>query len=253
MTDRRSPSPAKPLATAHVLLHPAAAPLPRTAILAMGVAAALLLFAVADLRMPMRMPMELRRLGDGTALRSGSTARSTHHAGCGGMLGAHSTASGGSGGGGSSGAAVAPAHDSCKAAPDVAVPSPFARSCTLLRDACVDQERVVVYGRQNSTQPWQLAPNREHAKFLFELADPLVSTAQHSAAQHSMAQHAPCDALLPLSAAALSAAPTCGRCFPWLPIPLKPCLTLPSNHVASCRASSTTATRCRRCTYGPQA
>ncbi len=184
VTRQRSPSPAKPVASAHPPLAAAAAAaaaarLSHFSVLPLLVAAALLLWAVSGVPLPMRMPMHLHRMRGAAALGSG------HHAqpDCGSMPGSLAAASSGA-----LGAAAAPSSSSsCETPRDVTAPSPFARSCTLLRDACVDQERVILYGPQNSTQPWQLAPSHEHAKFVFELADPLVSTAR-SMARHSMEQ-----------------------------------------------------------------
>lgn len=178
---QRSPSPPKAAVLAHVAAAVAAAAARRRlhlAVLSLSIAAALLLWAVSGMPMNMRMPMHLHRF-DGPH-------NSDHHGWAAATPGSPATASGSD----ALRAAAAPhSSSSCATPPDATAPSPFARSCTLLQDACVDQERVIMYGRQNSTQPWQLAPSREHAKFLFELANPLVSAVQCSAVWRSLAQH----------------------------------------------------------------
>ena len=175
---QRSPSPPKAAVLAHVppLAAAVAAAAARQrlhlAVLSLSIAAVLLLWAVSGMPMNMRMPMHLHRF-DGPH-------NSDHHGWAAATPGSPATASGSD----ALRAAAAPhSSSSCATPPDATAPSPFARSCTLLQDACVDQERVIMYGRQNSTQPWQLAPNREHAKFLFELANPRVSAAQCSVAR----------------------------------------------------------------------
>ena len=162
---------------------PHAAPLSRIAVLSLLAAAALLLVALGGVPQRLRAPLEL----PGSSAAASRTERAGRHSsgppgGGGGNASGDATRSGpgsssSSGGEGPSASAGAPAAPAggCEAPPDAAAPSPFARSCTLLRDACVDQERVILYGPQNSTRPWQLQPSPDHAKFVFELAEPLVS------------------------------------------------------------------------------
>lgn len=91
----------------------------------------------------------------------------------GGSANGGSTSSSSNAGGGTGSPAAG--QDVAAATCDLAVePSQWADSCVLLRDACVDQGSIILYGREHGmsdsspgTAPYEIAPTPDYRKYIF--------------------------------------------------------------------------------------
>lgn len=105
-----------------------------------------------------------------------STVGSSGGSASGGSNSSSSSAGGGTGSPATGqGVAAATGQDVAAATCDLAVePSQWADSCVLLRDACVDQGSIILYGREHGmsdsspgTAPYEIAPTPDYRKYIF--------------------------------------------------------------------------------------